>query len=179
MKHNNIIKKIQRELMRHIYLYSGIYISVQGSFSFFKYFKLRKQLRLLTKQQISSSTPFPVEKLQAHYEDKCENAAIFGFYYFYQDLYVAHKIHQNHPEKHIDIGSSISGFAAHVASYREIEVHDIRPLEKNIHNIKFKQCDLMKLNSDNIEYTDSISCLHALEHFGLGRYGDRICYDGY
>lgn len=26
---------------------------------------------------------------------------------------------------------------------------------------------------------DSISCLHALEHFGLGRYGDDLDYYGY
>lgn len=37
----------------------------------------------------------------------------------------------------------------------------------------------MKLNPDNLECTDSLSCLHALEHFGLGRYGDPIAYDGY
>jgi predicted SAM-dependent methyltransferase len=29
------------------------------------------------------------------------------------------------------------------------------------------------------DYCDSISCLHALEHFGLGRYGDRIDYQGH
>jgi len=27
--------------------------------------------------------------------------------------------------------------------------------------------------------TDSLSCLHALEHFGLGRYSDPIDYDGW
>jgi len=26
---------------------------------------------------------------------------------------------------------------------------------------------------------DSLSCLHAVEHFGLGRYGDPVRYDGY
>ena len=26
---------------------------------------------------------------------------------------------------------------------------------------------------------DSLSCLHALEHFGLGRYGDPVRWDGY
>jgi SAM-dependent methyltransferase len=26
---------------------------------------------------------------------------------------------------------------------------------------------------------DSLSCLHALEHFGLGRYGDPVAADGY
>jgi hypothetical protein len=30
-----------------------------------------------------------------------------------------------------------------------------------------------------VDYCDSLSCLHALEHFGLGRYGDPINYDGY
>src|SRR5947209_3514465 len=28
-------------------------------------------------------------------------------------------------------------------------------------------------------YTASLSCLHTLEHFGLGRYGDPVDYDGY
>ena len=29
------------------------------------------------------------------------------------------------------------------------------------------------------EYCDSLSCLSVLEHFGLGRYGDRVDYQGY
>jgi hypothetical protein len=32
----------------------------------------------------------------------------------------------------------------------------------------------MSLDSSLIEICDSLSCLHALEHFGLGRYGDPI-----
>lgn len=30
-----------------------------------------------------------------------------------------------------------------------------------------------------VNYCDSLSSLHALEHFGLGRYGDPICFDGH
>jgi SAM-dependent methyltransferase len=30
-----------------------------------------------------------------------------------------------------------------------------------------------------IDYCDSLSCLHALEHFGLGRYGDPVDYNGH
>ncbi len=37
----------------------------------------------------------------------------------------------------------------------------------------------MKLPDDMIETFDSISCLHAIEHFGLGRYSDPIDYHGY
>jgi hypothetical protein len=37
----------------------------------------------------------------------------------------------------------------------------------------------MNPNIELNEYADSISCLHALEHFGLGRYGDKIDFNGY
>ncbi|WP_233545687.1 DUF268 domain-containing protein [Parabacteroides sp. AM08-6] len=78
-----------------------------------------------------------------------------------------------------DIGSRIDGFVAHVASYRVIEVLDIRPLKNEISNVIFKQADLMDESNIELEITDSISCLHALEHFGLGRYGDPINFDGF
>ena len=37
----------------------------------------------------------------------------------------------------------------------------------------------MQLDDSFIEYCDSISSLHAIEHFGLGRYGDPIDYYGH
>jgi hypothetical protein len=37
----------------------------------------------------------------------------------------------------------------------------------------------MELPEDLLNSTDSISTLHAIEHFGLGRYGDPIDYWGY
>ena len=35
------------------------------------------------------------------------------------------------------------------------------------------------IRSDLVQYCDSLSCLHVIEHFGLGRYGDPVTYDGY
>lgn len=99
--------------------------------------------------------------------------------YFWQDLYIAQKIHQAAPFKHVDIGSRIDGFVAHVASFREVEIFDIRNVTSSIPNIIFKQADLMRPLNDYMDYCDSISCLHALEHFGLGRYGDEINVNGY
>ena len=99
--------------------------------------------------------------------------------YFWQDLYIAQKINHANPSKHVDIGSRVDGFVAHVASFREIEVFDIRQITSEIPNITFKQADLMNPIIDYIDYSDSLSCLHALEHFGLGRYGDEINVDGY
>tara|TARA_B110000503_G_scaffold104022_1_gene155238 strand:- start:369 stop:1151 length:783 start_codon:yes stop_codon:yes gene_type:complete len=99
-------------------------------------------------------------------------------HYFHQDLLVAKLIHEHQPKRHIDVGSRIDGFVAHVASFREIEVIDFRPLKKSCHeNIKFIQSDLM--HPHDLGKVDSISCLHAIEHFGLGRYGDPIDINGH
>ncbi|MGD9638883.1 MAG: DUF268 domain-containing protein [Alphaproteobacteria bacterium] len=101
-------------------------------------------------------------------------------HYFHQDLLVASYINKANPERHIDIGSRIDGFVAHVASFREIEVMDIRELNPLKHkNIKFIQSDLMQYDDKYNDATDSISCLHAIEHFGLGRYGDPINPNGH
>jgi hypothetical protein len=99
--------------------------------------------------------------------------------YFWQDLYVARKINNNNPEKHVDIGSRLDGFVSHVASFREVEVFDIRPINKNIPGVHFKKMDFMNSSIIPSNYCDSLSCLHALEHFGLGRYGDQVDPFGY
>lgn len=101
-------------------------------------------------------------------------------HYFHQDLLVAKYIFSRNPKRHIDIGSRIDGFVAHLSSFREVEILDIRPLELNpIYGIKFLQADLMNDSSNISIKSDSVSCLHALEHFGLGRYGDPLCPDGH
>jgi hypothetical protein len=99
--------------------------------------------------------------------------------YFWQDLLVARRVFQMNPNCHLDIGSRLDGFIAHLASFRLVNVIDIRPLSLTIPNIRFFQIDI--LNSNDIEayvkhhgQSDSISCLHVLEHVGLGRYGDPL-----
>jgi hypothetical protein len=94
--------------------------------------------------------------------------------YFWQDLHVARMIFAANPARHVDVGSRVDGFVAHVASFREIEVFDIRSITSAIPGVVFKQADLMNPTADIANYCDSLSCLHALEHFGLGRYGDPI-----
>lgn len=101
-------------------------------------------------------------------------------HYFHQDLYVAQQIHAAAPAEHLDVGSRIDGFVAHVASFRDIDVLDIRPLEVKAHpNIRFVQADLMQPQPQLLGAYPSVSCLHALEHFGLGRYSDPIDAQGH
>lgn len=112
--------------------------------------------------------------------DRLSQSGEASGHYFHQDLLIATRIHEAKPTVHLDVGSRIDGFVAHVASYRPIEVLDIRPLRSGTNNIKFLQADLMQpLPEKYLGYCDSLSCLHALEHFGLGRYGDKLNLEGH
>lgn len=112
--------------------------------------------------------------------DYVAQAGVASGDYFHQDLLVASLIHEAKPERHVDIGSRIDGFVAHVAAFRPIEIIDVRPLGDVGHkNIRFLQADLMKEDHRLDGITDSLSCLNAIEHFGLGRYGDPITPDGH
>ncbi len=100
--------------------------------------------------------------------------------YFQQDLHVARLVKEAAPERHVDVGSRIDGFIGHLAVFRKVEVLDIRPQPVTIPNVVFHQLDLMKeLPAEWVECTGSLSCLHTIEHFGMGRYGDPIDAEGH
>lgn len=116
--------------------------------------------------------------------DRYEEGGATKNEYFWQDLLVARAIHEAKPVKHVDIGSRVDGFVAHVSSFRDCEVFDVRPISTALPGVVFRQADLMNPASlptiaEGGGYCDSLSCLHAIEHFGLGRYGDPISPQGY
>ena len=113
--------------------------------------------------------------------DRYEEGGTTKNEYFWQDLLVARWIFEAGPTRHVDVGSRVDGFVAHVASFREIEVVDVRPITTTVPGITFRQADLM--HPESLPFPegscDSLSCLHAIEHFGLGRYGDPIDAKGH
>jgi hypothetical protein len=135
-------------------------------------------LRKLKKQD--KTRLFPIRKFYPCFTDRFSSSGTAKGDYFHQDLLVARRVFMNAPQTHYDVGSMVNGFVAHVASFRKIFVLDIRPLQSKVDNIVFEQQDfIVPLKETLKECTDSLSCLHALEHFGLGRYGDPIDYKGY
>ena len=111
--------------------------------------------------------------------DKRAQSGAAATEYFAQDLHVAQQVFLAKPRTHVDIGSRIDGFVAHVATFRTVTVIDIRPNATRISNVEFLQADLMSPPASMLASFDSLSCLHTLEHFGLGRYGDPIDPSGY
>lgn len=106
-------------------------------------------------------------------------AGIARGHYFHQDLWAARRIFAARPRHHMDIGSRVDGFAAHVLSFMPLTIVDIRPLESTIDGLTFVQGDATDLSSIPDGSVESLSSLHAVEHIGLGRYGDRIDADGW
>ncbi|MEP6645561.1 MAG: DUF268 domain-containing protein [Saprospiraceae bacterium] len=139
------------------------------------YFKDLSEL----KNQMGTDKLFPFGRKYPVLGDRNSEAGVMSGHYFHQDLFVASKIYEACPIRHLDIGSRIDGFVAHVAIFREIEIMDIRPQISKVKNIIFRQQDLMQLPEHLNDSYDSISSLHVIEHFGLGRYGDPIDYNGY
>ncbi|TKC55810.1 DUF268 domain-containing protein [Pedobacter hiemivivus] len=107
-----------------------------------------------------------------------DNTAETGFdrHYIYHPAWAARIIKQNNPAKHIDI-SSILNFSSMLSAFLPVDFYDYRPAKLELSNLKSLQGDLMNLPfpSDSVE---SISCMHTIEHVGLGRYGDPMDYDG-
>lgn len=168
--------------IKNIYRYLGLFgfdplktiRSLRGTPAYLSaYFELRRQ-------KPRENRKFEFGHFYPCLEDRFAPSGLAEGHYFHQDLLVASRIFTAQPQRHIDVASRIDGFVAHVASFRRIFVVDIRPLTSNIRNVEFVQADLMgKIPIDLIGSCDSLSCLHALEHFGLGRYGDPVRWDGH
>lgn len=100
----------------------------------------------------------------------------FDTHYIYHPAWAARILAKTKPEKHIDISSSLS-FCSIVSAFVPIDFYDYRPANVRLSNLNSKKADLLNLPFSN-ESIDSLSCMHTIEHIGLGRYGDPIDPEG-
>jgi hypothetical protein len=141
---------------------------------------LAQRRRFLAALRTSTGPRMAVEWDMRLGDDAARSGSASG-HYFHQDLLVAARIHHAAPLRHRDVGSRVDGFVAHVASFMDVEVLDVRPPPPGgPHRIAYRQVDVAgDIPAELLGATPSLSCLHALEHFGLGRYGDSIDPDGH
>ena len=173
-----MIKKMKNILRKNLGLYqflvncslffSNLFYTFLGFLAFIKdYNKFAK---------IAKKNNIKITGIMPNFKDRYCSAGAIDPHYFFQDLYMAKKIINSNTKNHYDIGSRIDGFISHLLSSGKINITllDIRPLELNVENLNFIQTDATNLKEIKDNSIDSISCLHAVEHFGLGRYGDPI-----
>ena len=134
-------------------------------------------VRSLQKYSRLNSTPVFRIRLRNIYPILSDRVAPAGGgrgHYFHQDMWAARMIFDRRPASHLDIGSRIDGFVAHVLCFMPISVVDIRSMESDVAGLTFIQSDATELAGIASNSVESLSSLHAAEHFGLGRYSDDI-----
>lgn len=93
-------------------------------------------------------------------------------HYFYQDVWAARNIAQTGVESHVDVASRID-FVGFLTSITHVTFIDIRPLEADLPNFTSRAGSILAMPFADGEIA-SLSCLHVVEHIGLGRYGDTL-----
>jgi len=127
------------------------------------YFKFKKTSDSRFKLHLLSSTPKLNEFSSNHQFDR---------HYIYHTSWASRILFANKPSKHIDISSDIR-FSSLISTFIKTEFYDLRKINIELKGLSSHIADLMKLpfESNSIE---SLSCMHVVEHCGLGRYGDII-----
>lgn len=177
--------KIQRFVLVNLnalfpQLYPAFRLLTKGAYlrSIFEFYKDYLKYIALDKK---IKSPFKVNILNTHpiYFDRYDEAGSILQHYFHQDIWAAAKVFKSGVKTHYDIGSRLDGFISHCLAFTKVVMLDIRPLDKKIQNLSFIQTDGTNMKNIKSNTISSISSLHAIEHFGLGRYGDPIDPLGY
>jgi len=100
----------------------------------------------------------------------------FDHHYVYHTAWAARALAQTSPSYHVDVSSSLY-FCALVSAFVPIRFYDYRPADLRLSNLTSERVDLLALPFADGSVR-SLSCMHAVEHVGLGRYGDPLDPDG-
>jgi hypothetical protein len=108
--------------------------------------------------------------------DRSPETHTFDRHYVYMDRWAFKHLLNDHPIKHVDVGSSIR-FLSFASTVVPVDFVDIRPIQVDFDNFKCISGSILAMPyADNS--VSSLSCLHVAEHIGLGRYGDPLDPEG-
>ncbi|MBA2687956.1 MAG: DUF268 domain-containing protein, partial [Gemmatimonadaceae bacterium] len=100
----------------------------------------------------------------------------FDRHYVFHPAWAARILAETNPDQHVDVSSTLY-FCSLVSAFIPLKFYDYRPANLNLDNLTSESADLLALPfpSGSVK---SLSCMHTIEHVGLGRYGDELDYDG-
>lgn len=100
----------------------------------------------------------------------------FDRHYVFHTAWACRVLAQSRPALHVDISSALY-FVAQASAFVPMRFYDYRPAALGLSGLSCEQADLTRLQFAN-ESVQSLSCMHVVEHVGLGRYGDPLDYEG-
>jgi SAM-dependent methyltransferase len=107
-----------------------------------------------------------------------DRTATTGFdrHYVYHPAWAARILARTRPEIHIDISSTLY-FVSLVSAFVPVRFYDYRPADLHLPGLACERADLLALPFPD-RSVRSLSCMHVVEHVGLGRYGDPLDPEG-
>lgn len=107
-----------------------------------------------------------------------DRTAATGFdrHYVYHTAWAARVLARLRPAAHVDIASSLY-FASIASAFVPVQYYEYRRVDLQLPNLSCRAADLTSLPFSNRSIS-SLSCMHVVEHVGLGRYGDELDPDG-
>lgn len=99
-------------------------------------------------------------------------STLFDEQYLYHINWALRKLSTLSPTVHVDFSSSLN-FISACSIQNSVIFYDLRPVTLHLNNVVCKATDLSTFDP-TIQPESSVSCMHVVEHIGLGRYGDRI-----
>lgn len=93
-------------------------------------------------------------------------------HYLYHPAWALRKLLEHRIEQLYDFGSTLN-FATMASAVSKVVLHDFRPPQVFLSNLECRSCDLLSLGYES-DSLPAVSCMHTIEHIGLGRYGDSV-----
>lgn len=106
----------------------------------------------------------------------CTGTSEVDPHYFYGNGWAMRRILSVAPPRHVDIGSQ-SMFVNLLGARIPVIFVDYRPLMNRVTGLECLAGNIVMLPFADCSI-DSLSCLHVIEHIGLGRYGDPLDPNG-
>ncbi len=104
--------------------------------------------------------------------DDATKETIYDTHYIYHPAWATRVVKEVNPPRHVDISSSLH-FCSMLSAFIPVDYYEFRPAKLNLSDLTSQFADLTQLPFETGSL-DSLSCMHTIEHVGLGRYGDQL-----
>lgn len=120
----------------------------------------------------ASTSPFPRVRDLFYCPGDSTSTTAFDRHYVYHTAWAARMLRNYPVKKHVDISSSLV-WCTIVSAFNPIVFYDYRPATIRLDQLECDHVDITKLPFPD-QSIESLSCMHVVEHIGLGRYGDPL-----
>lgn len=164
----------KRNIFYFLYrLLNPIYDPIKTAYGVKNYFKYIGDLlnyQSQSKENLLNTNMYPIL-------NESTPETLFDAHYFYQQIWAYKKVIKSRIKTHTDFGSSYQ-LAGYLSTSIKTTFVDIRPIQAKLEHLNIVKDSLTNLEKFKTNSIESASCLHVIEHIGLGRYGDPIDVEG-